>query len=183
MRSSAAAAALVAAATVSAHGNITSPPARLPGPGMAAACGSQAVAAVEADGTIPLEDVTGTTSSCTNGNPRGLATTPPPCPYLLTRRTHRQAGPMPWRRLLRQQSARADLLGRPGHPHEGDSAHPARGPYERVHRADVDQHSAREASHLLQLVCRREAARTAGQQHGFQRHHAESIPRAVHQGW
>ncbi|KAK6222711.1 hypothetical protein LQW54_000892 [Pestalotiopsis sp. IQ-011] len=48
----------------SAHGNITSPPARLPGPAMQAACGAQAVASVEADGTIPLEDVTGAATTC-----------------------------------------------------------------------------------------------------------------------
>ncbi|KAK3082147.1 hypothetical protein LTS18_002939 [Coniosporium uncinatum] len=45
--------------TVFAHGNITSPPARQPGPAMAAACGKPAVAAVMADPTTPLEDVTG----------------------------------------------------------------------------------------------------------------------------
>jgi len=57
-------AATLLAATVSAHGNITSPPARLPGPGMLAACGQQAVASVQADGTIPLEDVLGALSTC-----------------------------------------------------------------------------------------------------------------------
>ncbi len=51
-------------AGVSAHGNITSPPARLPGPAMQAACGAQAVSNVLADGTIPLEDVLGTTPAC-----------------------------------------------------------------------------------------------------------------------
>jgi hypothetical protein len=51
-------------ASVSAHGNITSPQARLPGPAMLAACGSTAVAAVESDGTIPLEDVTSPASTC-----------------------------------------------------------------------------------------------------------------------
>jgi predicted carbohydrate-binding protein with CBM5 and CBM33 domain len=48
----------------SAHGNITSPPARLPGPAMAAACGAQAVASVEADGTIPLESVSAASAAC-----------------------------------------------------------------------------------------------------------------------
>jgi hypothetical protein len=56
------AAALVA--TVSAHGNVTSPPARVPGPAMVAACGQTAVDAVLADGTTPLEDVTGALPSC-----------------------------------------------------------------------------------------------------------------------
>ncbi|ORY67281.1 uncharacterized protein BCR38DRAFT_482904 [Pseudomassariella vexata] len=56
------AALLVAGA--SAHGNITSPPARIPGPAMAAACGDAAVANVEADGTIPLENVLPTGASC-----------------------------------------------------------------------------------------------------------------------
>ncbi|KAF3014268.1 hypothetical protein E8E14_011111 [Neopestalotiopsis sp. 37M] len=48
----------------SAHGNITSPPARLPGAAMAAACGAQAVASVEADGTIPLESVSAASAAC-----------------------------------------------------------------------------------------------------------------------
>ncbi|KAK9779084.1 hypothetical protein SCAR479_03951 [Seiridium cardinale] len=57
-------AAAVLATGASAHGNITSPPARLPGAAMQAACGAQGVANVEADATIPLEDVFGTTSAC-----------------------------------------------------------------------------------------------------------------------
>ncbi|KAH8913040.1 hypothetical protein BR93DRAFT_127018 [Coniochaeta sp. PMI_546] len=52
------------AATVSAHGNITSPPARLTGPGMVKACGQSAVDNVLADGTIPLEDVFNALPSC-----------------------------------------------------------------------------------------------------------------------
>jgi hypothetical protein len=44
-------------ASVAAHGNVTSPPARQPGPAMAAACGQDAVAAIEADGTGPLENI------------------------------------------------------------------------------------------------------------------------------
>lgn len=50
--------------SASAHGNITSPPARLPGPAMQAACGAQTVGSVEADPTIPLEGLLGTTSAC-----------------------------------------------------------------------------------------------------------------------
>jgi predicted carbohydrate-binding protein with CBM5 and CBM33 domain len=42
------------AATALAHGNITSPPARQPGPAMAAACGQAAVTSVLADGVGPL---------------------------------------------------------------------------------------------------------------------------------
>lgn len=52
------------AATVSAHGNVTSPPARLPGAGMAQACGQSAVDSVLADGTIPLENLVGVPASC-----------------------------------------------------------------------------------------------------------------------
>ncbi len=63
-RYSLAAVAAALAATVSAHGNITSPPARVPGPAMVAACGQQAVDAVLKDGTIPLEDVTNPLPSC-----------------------------------------------------------------------------------------------------------------------
>ncbi|KAF2709008.1 hypothetical protein K504DRAFT_381023 [Pleomassaria siparia CBS 279.74] len=51
------------AATVLAHGNITSPPARQPGPNMAKVCGSAAVSAILADGTGPLENIP------SNGNP------------------------------------------------------------------------------------------------------------------
>jgi hypothetical protein len=63
MRASIATAVLLAA-TVSAHGNITSPLARLPGPGMVKACGQSAVNNVLADGTIPLEDVFNVLPSC-----------------------------------------------------------------------------------------------------------------------
>lgn len=52
------------AATVSAHGNLTSPPARLTGPAMVTACGQSAVANVDADPTIPLEDVFNALPSC-----------------------------------------------------------------------------------------------------------------------
>ncbi|SPO07545.1 related to chitin binding protein [Cephalotrichum gorgonifer] len=52
------------AALVSAHGAITQPPPRLPGAAMAAACGQAAVDAVEADGTIPLENITPETNDC-----------------------------------------------------------------------------------------------------------------------
>ena len=51
-------------ASVSAHGNITSPLGRLSGPAMAAACGQAAVDAVTADGTIPLENITPETANC-----------------------------------------------------------------------------------------------------------------------
>jgi predicted carbohydrate-binding protein with CBM5 and CBM33 domain len=64
MKSNLAVLALMAGA-VSAHGNITSPPGRLTGPSMAAACGQAAVDAVIADGTIPLENITPATANCT----------------------------------------------------------------------------------------------------------------------
>jgi len=56
-----------------AHGNITSPAARLPGSAMRAACGAGAFAAVMADGTTPLEDVptTAATPKCNVGLCRG----------------------------------------------------------------------------------------------------------------
>ncbi|KIH92895.1 hypothetical protein SPBR_03243 [Sporothrix brasiliensis 5110] len=57
MASTAAVVVSLFAASAAAHGNITSPPARLTGPGMVAACGQTAVDAVLKDGTIPLEDV------------------------------------------------------------------------------------------------------------------------------
>ncbi|KAH7630127.1 hypothetical protein B0T09DRAFT_142627 [Sordaria sp. MPI-SDFR-AT-0083] len=50
----------------SAHGEITSPPARLPGPAMAQACGQQAVNAVLADSTMPIESVPFSSSSSCN---------------------------------------------------------------------------------------------------------------------
>jgi hypothetical protein len=49
------------AATALAHGNITSPPARQPGPAMAAVCGQPAVAAILADGTGPLGESSAST--------------------------------------------------------------------------------------------------------------------------
>ncbi|KAK3389834.1 hypothetical protein B0H63DRAFT_104712 [Podospora didyma] len=52
------------AATVSAHGNITSPPGRLPGAAMAKACGQAAVNSILSDGTIPLESVSSPLASC-----------------------------------------------------------------------------------------------------------------------
>lgn len=52
------------AAAVSAHGNITSPPARQAGAAMAAVCGQDAVDTINADPTIPLEDVTAGSTQC-----------------------------------------------------------------------------------------------------------------------
>ncbi|KAK4191919.1 hypothetical protein QBC35DRAFT_257760 [Podospora australis] len=51
-------------ATVSAHGNITSPPARLPGPAMVEACGQAAVDSILADGGLPIESVVNPLDSC-----------------------------------------------------------------------------------------------------------------------
>ncbi|OAA65683.1 Chitin-binding, domain 3 [Niveomyces insectorum RCEF 264] len=62
--STAAAVVSLLAVSVAAHGNITSPAARLTGPAMVAACGQAAVDAVLKDGTIPLEDVTSPLPSC-----------------------------------------------------------------------------------------------------------------------
>lgn len=66
MRLSTASTLLGLATTILAHGNITSPAARLPGPAMAAACGMPAVKSVLEDGTTPLEDVdvSAATASC-----------------------------------------------------------------------------------------------------------------------
>ncbi|KAJ4402452.1 hypothetical protein N0V91_007166 [Didymella pomorum] len=52
------------AATVMAHGAITSPPVRLPGAATARVCGQAAVAAITADGTAPLEGIP------SNGSPK-----------------------------------------------------------------------------------------------------------------
>lgn len=52
------------AAAVSAHGNITFPPARQAGAAMAAVCGQDAVDTINADPTIPLEDVTAASTQC-----------------------------------------------------------------------------------------------------------------------
>lgn len=52
------------AAAVSAHGNITFPPARQAGAAMAAVCGQTAVDTINADPTIPLEDVTAGSTQC-----------------------------------------------------------------------------------------------------------------------
>jgi hypothetical protein len=57
--------------TVLAHGNITEPPARLPGSAMQSVCGAAAVQAVLADGTTPLEDVTPGGPKCNIGLCRG----------------------------------------------------------------------------------------------------------------
>ncbi|POS73913.1 hypothetical protein DHEL01_v207696 [Diaporthe helianthi] len=59
------------AAAVSAHGNITSPPARQAGAAMAVVCGQDAVDTVNADPTIPLEDVTSASAQCDLGLCRG----------------------------------------------------------------------------------------------------------------
>lgn len=55
---------LALAATVSAHGNITSPPARLPGRAMVEACGQAAVDSVLSDGGLPIESVVNPAASC-----------------------------------------------------------------------------------------------------------------------
>lgn len=52
-------------AAASAHGNITSPAARQAGVAMAAACGQTAVDNVNADPTIPIEDLGTVDSGCT----------------------------------------------------------------------------------------------------------------------
>jgi hypothetical protein len=57
MRSSTFFASTFWAATALAHGNITSPPARQPGPAMQQVCGAAAVSAILADGTGPLENI------------------------------------------------------------------------------------------------------------------------------
>ncbi|KAL1871897.1 hypothetical protein Daus18300_004531 [Diaporthe australafricana] len=59
------------AAAVSAHGNITSPPARQAGAAMAAVCGQTAVDTINTDPTIPLEDVTAGSTECNLGLCRG----------------------------------------------------------------------------------------------------------------
>ncbi|KAK0746754.1 hypothetical protein B0T18DRAFT_308912, partial [Schizothecium vesticola] len=59
------------AATASAHGNITFPAARLPGPAMVALCGQPAVDTVLSDGTIALEEVTPASPACNIGLCRG----------------------------------------------------------------------------------------------------------------
>lgn len=52
------------AAAASAHGNITSPPARQAGVAMATLCGQTAVDNVNADPTIPIEDLGTTNAGC-----------------------------------------------------------------------------------------------------------------------
>ncbi|KAK5658254.1 hypothetical protein OQA88_2229 [Cercophora sp. LCS_1] len=71
MKSTLLAVAAFAATLVSAHGNITWPPARLPGPAMLAACGQAAVNTVLGDGTIALEEVKPASSACNVGLCRG----------------------------------------------------------------------------------------------------------------
>ncbi|KAK0627297.1 hypothetical protein B0T14DRAFT_412445, partial [Immersiella caudata] len=61
----------LAVTSVSAHGNITFPPARLPGPAMLAACGQAAVDTVLGDGTIALEEVKPASAACNVGLCRG----------------------------------------------------------------------------------------------------------------
>lgn len=63
MRTSALVASFFVAA-VSAHGNITSPPARQAGATMAAVCGQEAVAAVNSDPTIPIENLGTVNAGC-----------------------------------------------------------------------------------------------------------------------
>lgn len=63
MRSSIAVTAFFTAA-VSAHGNITSPAARQAGVAMATVCGQTAVDNVNADPTIPIEDLGTVNAGC-----------------------------------------------------------------------------------------------------------------------
>lgn len=63
MRTSAVVASFFVAA-VSAHGNITSPPARQAGAAMATICGQEAVTNVNADPTIPIEDLGTINAGC-----------------------------------------------------------------------------------------------------------------------
>lgn len=71
-RSSLLAAATLAVSSALAHGNVTSPPARLPGPAMLAACGQAAVDTVLGDGTIALEEVKPASAACKP--PRAIGT-------------------------------------------------------------------------------------------------------------
>lgn len=57
-------AASVFVAVVSAHGNITSPPARQAGVAMTKICGQEAVTNVNADPTIPIEDLGTISAGC-----------------------------------------------------------------------------------------------------------------------
>lgn len=57
-------AASVFVAAVAAHGNITSPPARQAGVAMASICGQTAVTNVNADPTIPIEDLGTINAGC-----------------------------------------------------------------------------------------------------------------------
>lgn len=62
---------LALAALASAHGNITFPAARLPGPAMVALCGQPAVDTVLSDGTIALEEIIPASAACNIGLCRG----------------------------------------------------------------------------------------------------------------
>ncbi|KAM0283118.1 hypothetical protein ACHAQH_002598 [Verticillium albo-atrum] len=54
----------ILATTISAHGNLVTPPPRVPGPAMVAACGQQNVDSVLADPGIPLENFRNTPATC-----------------------------------------------------------------------------------------------------------------------
>ncbi|KAM0332074.1 hypothetical protein ACHAQA_002343 [Verticillium albo-atrum] len=64
MLSSFALASAILATTISAHGNLVTPPPRVPGPAMVAACGQQNVNSVLADPGIPLENFRNTPATC-----------------------------------------------------------------------------------------------------------------------
>lgn len=76
------------AVAASAHGNITSPPARVAGSAMAQLCGANAVAAVEADGTISVEDLGTVGADCQYLRPK------PPCDSALNQRFSENADHM-----------------------------------------------------------------------------------------
>lgn len=73
---------LALAALASAHGNITFPPARLPGPAMVALCGQPAVDTVLSDGTIALEEIIPASAACNIGLCRGAQFADVPTPNI-----------------------------------------------------------------------------------------------------
>lgn len=58
------------AAAVSAHGNVTSPPARIAAAATAKVCGQAVVDLTDADGTIPLESLAAAPATCKSSTPR-----------------------------------------------------------------------------------------------------------------
>lgn len=133
-------------AAVAAHGKVTSPPARVAGPAMAAACGDGAITALKEDDTIPLEDIPNPPASCRLSACLASGA-------LLTKR-NRQFVSLSRRHIRRQQESSTKLLSWSNRQLQSRASYSPRGALQCVGcRYGVEQNN-RGSPHHFRLVRR-----------------------------